>query len=149
MLLVHKRSLTPIDPWPALKHGGANNLDNSAIEGNYLLLWNVDIVQREGVWHYLFEFDSRATLQKGALAQFVGKGQDYPDDMNWKTWLGPDVTVITAAVREEILRMPADEAHTGAVITDMRQVRKTPPGPSPRDPDDWFQSDTPREFLIA
>ncbi len=149
MLFVHKRSAAPIDPWPALKHGGSNNLANAAVQGKFLILWNVDIVQREGAWHYLFEFDARDTLRKGTLAQLAGKSQDYPDDMNWKSWLGDDITIITAAVREEILRMPADAARTSAVITDMRQVRTTPPGPSPRDPDDWFHSDIPREFIIT
>ena len=150
MLFVHKRSTTPINPWPALRHGGANNLASLGVRGDFLVLWNVDIVQREGAWNYLFEFDMRDTLRKGELAQLTGKSTEYPCDMNWKSWLGDDITVITAAVREEILRMPADEAHSNAVITDMRHTPDKKPREVPEhDPEDWFKAEHPREYLIV
>src|SRR4051812_1515000 len=57
MLYIHKKSPTPITHWDALRHGGPNNLGDRAVRGAYLVLWNVDIVHREGAWHYLFEFD--------------------------------------------------------------------------------------------
>src|SRR5882757_8529940 len=99
MLYVHKKSPTPIDPWGALRHGGLNNLADPAIPGKCLVLFNVDIVQREGAWHYIFEFESRDTLEVSALAQLTGKERHYPDDMNWKQWLAPTYTLISAAVR--------------------------------------------------
>jgi hypothetical protein len=152
MLFVHKRSQNPIDPWSALRHGGMNNLDNAAVRSRYLVLWNVDIVQREGAWHYLFEFDGRDRLELGALAQLVGKAQRYPDDMDWKQWLGPEYHVISASVREEILRMPAAEARTGAIITEMREVPPEEPGARPipgRDAEHWFQLELPADFVFG
>ncbi len=147
MLYVHKKSSTPIDPWPALRHGGPNDLDDAGVKGNFLVLFNVDIVQREGVWHYIFEFDLRDSLEATALAQFMGK-TSYPNDMKWKQWLGADCTVISASVREEILKMPDNVAHTSAVITGMRECPTARPIPG-RDPDDWFRHDLPENFLLT
>jgi hypothetical protein len=149
MVYIHKKSPGPIDPWPAVRHGGLNHLDG--VRGKYLVLWNADIVQREGAWHYIFEFDVRDTLEMSALAQLVGGGKQrgYPNDMDWKTWLGPHCTQITAAVREEILNMPADAARTEAVITDMRELRNAPPVPG-RKPDDWYRGgESPDDFLLT
>jgi hypothetical protein len=147
MLFIHKKSPTPITHWEALRHGGLNNLD-AGIKGKFLVLCNVDIVHREGAWNYLFEFDVRDDLEIRALAQLVGKAQRYPNDMDWKKWLGPDCHVITAKVREAILNMPADEAHTDAVITGMREVPNARPIPG-RDPSKWFQLDLPSDFALA
>ena len=148
MLFVHKKSSSPIDPWPAVRHGGPNDLAAPGYRGKYLVLWNVDIVHREGVWHYIFEFDMRDSLEIGALAKLVGRDQRYPNDMNWKKWLGPDATVISAAVREEILNMPAQAGHSRAVITGMREVPAARPIPG-RDKDDWFKHDLPENFLLT
>jgi hypothetical protein len=146
MIFVHKKSSTPIMHWDAIRHGGANNL-GAGIRGKYLLLWNADIVQREGAWHYIFEFDVRESLEISALAQLTGKGTRYPDDMDWKGWLGGEFQVINAAVREAILTMPADEARTGAIITGVRENRAARPiphaGPGP------YHVDPPRGEMLA
>ena len=148
MIFVHKRSKTPIQHWDALRHGGANNLGDAALKGKYLVLWNVDIVVREGAWNYIFEFDVRDSLTTSALAQLTGKGSCYPDDMDWKKWLGEDAKVITADIREAILNMPKDEAHTDAVITDVREVPNASSIPG-RGPHNAFQADLPKDFLIT
>jgi hypothetical protein len=121
MLYIHKRSPTPIDHWPVRRHGGANNLGES-VAGKYLLLWNVDIVHREGAWHYIFEFDVRTSLNISELGRLLSKEKSYPDDMDWKSWLGPNYTIISAAVRAEILNMPKDIASTGPRITSFHQA---------------------------
>lgn len=147
MIFVHKKSSAPFSHWSALRHGGANNLD-AGIKGKYLVLWNVDIVAREGAWHYIFEFDVRDSLEVSALAQMAGKKRGYPNDINWKEWLGDDAAVITAEVRQAILNMPADEARTDAVITDVREVPNAFPIPG-RGPHNAFQVELPRDFLLC
>jgi len=147
MIFLHKKSPTPIQHWDALRHGGPNNLD-LGIKGKFLVLWNVDIVVREGAWHYIFEFDVRDTLAVSALAQMTGKTTGYPNDINWKHWLGSDVAVITADVRQAILNMPAAEAHTEAVITDVREVPNAFPIPG-RGPHNAFQIELPERFLLC
>ena len=147
MIFVHKKSPTPLQHWDALRHGGANNLD-LAVKGKFLVLWNVDIVVREGSWNYIFEFDVRDSLEPSALAQLAGKTHGYPNDINWKQWLGADVALITADVRQAILNMPAAEARTEAVITDVREVPNAFPIPG-RGPHNAFQIDLPDRFLLC
>jgi hypothetical protein len=147
MIFLHKKSPTPIQHWDALRHGGPNNLD-LGIKGKFLVLWNVDIVVREGAWHYIFEFDVRDSLAVSALAQMTGKTTGYPNEINWKQWLGSDVAVITADVRQAILSMPAAEAHTEGVITDVREVPNAFPIPG-RGPHNAFQIELPDRFLIC
>jgi hypothetical protein len=147
MVFVHKRSPIPISPWDVLRHGGINNLD-AGIKGKYLLLWNVQIVQREGAWHYILEFDVRDSLQTSALAQFMGKASQYPDDMDWRHWLGGQWQVISEAVREEILNMPPEDAHTEAMITDMREVPAARQIPG-RSLDDPPYERPPDDFVLA
>lgn len=133
--------------WSALRHGGPNNLDAAGVKGKFLVLWNVDIVAREGVWHYIFEFDVRSSLEISALAQLAGRESRYPNDIDWKQWLGDDAQVITADVREAILTMPAAEARTEALITDVREVPNAFPIPG-RGPHNAFQAELPRDFLL-
>ena len=147
MIFVHKKSPTPLQHWDALRHGGANNLD-LAVKGKFLVLWNVDIVVREGSWNYIFEFDVRDSLEPSALAQLAGKTHGYPNDINWKQWLGADVALITADVRQAILNMPPEEARTEAVITDVREVPNAFPIPG-RGPHNAFQIDLPDRFLLC
>jgi len=147
MIFVHKKSPTPLQHWDALRHGGANNLD-LGVKGKFLVLWNVDIVVREGAWHYIFEFDVRDSLEPSALAQLAGKKAGYPNDINWKHWLGADVALITADVRLAILNMPPEEARTEAVITDVREVPNAFPIPG-RGPHNAFQIDLPDRFLLC
>jgi len=148
MLYVHKKSPTPINPWPHLRHGGVNNLGNKDIAAKYLVLFNADIVHREGAWNYVFEFDTRDSLELSPLARLTGSPQAYPNDMNWKQWLG-EHTIISAAVRDEILHMPESEAHTGAVITNMRPTQfpgKLLPG---QEEHHWTPDDIPDDVLLA
>jgi hypothetical protein len=147
MIFVYKKSSSPIAPFGMMRHGGLNNL-NAGIKGKFLVLWNVDIVHREGAWHYIFEFDVRETLEISALAQMTGQHPRYPGDVDWRKWLGGDYQVITSAVREAILNMPAEDARTEAVITGMREIPAGRPIPN-RDPRDAFQFDVPRNVLLA
>jgi hypothetical protein len=148
MIFVYQRSATPITPWDALRHGGVNNLD-AGIKARYLVLWNVDIVQREGAWHYIFQFDARDTLQLNALAQLTGKKASYPNDINWRRWLGDQPwQVISESVREEILSLPPEFDQPGAMITDMRQVPHARRIPGRR-PDDPPYQPPPEHFVIA
>ncbi len=72
MLYIYKRSTTPIVPWEALRHGGVNNL-SASIRGRYLLLTNFDVIQREGAWHYIFEFEDRASLETARWRRCLGR----------------------------------------------------------------------------
>ena len=151
MLFIYKKSLKPIAPWDALRHGGINNLTDAEIKskGKYLVLLNVDIIQREGAWHYIFHFDARESLAMSALAQSVGKTAPYPDDMDWDRWLGFEYQVIAATIRENILSMPPDESHPSTVITNMREIRQRCPLPV-RTPDEWRQlARLPQDVILA
>ena len=149
MVFVYQRSLAPITPWPALRHGGANNLD-PAIKGQYLVLLNFDIVQREGAWHYIYHFDTRDSLKLNALAQLTtGKEASYPNDMDWRQWLGQEPwQIIDEFIRAEILSLPPEDDRPGAVITDMRSVPHARPIPG-RKPEDPPYQPLPDHFLVA
>lgn len=148
MIYVYKQSATPLQPWDMLRHGGANNIAPE-VRAKYLLLLNADVVQRDGLYHYIFEFDTRDTLKKSGLAQLTqapGKSNEYPNGMDWATWLsksdakpGKDGAaapatwqVITADVRWEILHMaPAnpDGGKRSVVITGLRPATNTTGSP--------------------
>jgi hypothetical protein len=147
MLYIYKRSSTPIVPWEALRHGGVNNL-NASIRGRFLLMTNFDVVQREGAWHYIFEFEARETLEMSALAQFLGEAKKYPDDMNWRDWMGSGCQVISAKVRENILNLPPDQTSGSAVITDVRESTATRPSGAPL-PENLYQPEIPEEFILS
>ena len=146
MIYVYKQSPTPLQPWDYLRHGGPNNIAPE-VKAKYLLLLNADILQRDGVWHYIFEFDTRDSLKKSGLAQLTqgpGKSNAYPDGMDWRTWLAqgeapagedgaamalPSWQIITPDVRWEILHMPAGDNGNGrhdVVITGLRPLTGTP-----------------------
>jgi hypothetical protein len=148
MIFVHKKSHTPVMHWSVLRHGGPNNLGDPSVKGKFLLLWNVEVVVREGAWNYIFEFDTRESLEVSALAQLTGRATSYPNDVDWRKWLGADAQVITEEVREAILSMPPDEARTEAVITDLREAPLATHIPG-RGPHNAFQDDAPRDFLIT
>jgi hypothetical protein len=148
MMFVHKKSATPVMHWSVLRHGGVNNLGDPSVKGKYLLLWNVEVVVREGAWNYIFEFDTRESLSVSALAQLTGRGASYPNDVDWRAWLGPDAQVINEEVRQAILTMPPDEARTEALITDVREAPLATQIPG-RGPHNAFQSDSPQDFLIT
>ena len=127
MLYVYKQSPEPIQPWGMLHVGGKNNIAPQA-KVKYLVLDNVDVIQRDGAWHYLFAFDTRNRLELSPLAQLMQrnpKPQKYTDGANWKSWLGDGWQVIDEHVRWEILHMPGSTAETRkneASITDLRIV---------------------------
>jgi hypothetical protein len=148
MIFVHKKSATPVMHWSVLRHGGANNLGDASARGKFLLLWNVEVVVREGAWNYIFEFDTRDSLEVSALAQLAGRGTSYPDDVDWRKWLGADAQVINEEVREAILSMPPDEARTEALITDVREAPIPTQIPG-RGPHNAYQNDSPKDFLIT
>ena len=128
MLYVYKQSAEPIQPWSMLHVGGKNNIVPQA-KSKYLVLDNVDVIQRDGAWHYLFAFDTRNSLELSPLAQLMQrnpKAQKYSDGADWKKWLGDGWQVIDEHVRWEILHMPGAEAKTGASITDLRFVDSIP-----------------------
>lgn len=128
MLYVYKQSAEPIQPWTMLHVGGKNNIAPQA-KAKFLVLDNVDVIQRDGAWHYLFAFDTRNSLELSPLAQLMQrnpKAQKYSDGADWKKWLGDGWQVIDEHVRWEILHMPGAEAKTGASITDLRFVDSIP-----------------------
>lgn len=124
MLYVHKQSDEAIHAWSAIRMGGPNNIAPHA--GKYLVLLNAEAVRRGGVWHYIFEFDSRDSLEMNPLATAVlglPAAAAYRDCMNWQTWLGDEYALISPHHRWDILHAPL-EAHSGdAMITDMREMR--------------------------
>jgi len=108
----------------------------------------VDIVHREGAWHYIFEFDVRDSLNISELGRLLSKEKSYPDDMDWKTWLGPDYTMISAAVRTEILNMSKDVDNTGPRITDIHEIPLGKPIPG-RNETNWYEVDLPDDFVLG
>ncbi len=149
MIYVYKQSATPLHPWDVLRHGGPNNVAPD-VRAKYLLLLNADVVQRDGLYHYIFEFDTRESLKKSGLAQLTqspSKSNEYPNGMDWAAWLSqspvqpleegeaeslPTWQLITADVRWEILHMaPANETgKRNVLITGLRPVTNTTGAPS-------------------
>ncbi|HEV2292555.1 MAG TPA: hypothetical protein VGR35_01790 [Tepidisphaeraceae bacterium] len=128
MLYVYKQSAEPIQPWSMLHVGGKNNIAPQA-KVRFLVLDNVDVIHRDGAWHYLFAFDTRNSLELSPLAQLMQrnpKAHKYADSANWKAWLGDGWQVIDEHVRWEILHMPGPEAKNGASITDLRILDSLP-----------------------
>ena len=131
MLYVYKQSAEPFHPWSMLHEGGVNNIAPQA-KAKYLVLDNVDVIQRDGAWHYLFAFDTRNSLELSPLAQLMSrtpKPTRYADGANWKQWLGEGWQVIDEHVRWEILHMPggdADAKKKEASITDLRILPSLP-----------------------
>ncbi len=128
MLYVYKQSAEPIQPWGMLHVGGKNNIVPQA-KARYLVLDNVDVIQRDGAWHYLFAFDTRNSLELSPLAQLMQrnpKAQKYTDTADWKHWLADGWQVIDEHVRWEILHLHGAEAKSEASITDLRFLQALP-----------------------
>jgi hypothetical protein len=128
MLYVYKQSNEPFQPWSMLHVGGKNNIAPQ-VKCNFLVLDNVDVIQRDGAWHYLFAFDCRNSLELSALAQLMQrspKSQKYADGADWKSWLADGWQIIDEHVRWEILHLPAIETKTEASITDLRILPSLP-----------------------
>jgi len=128
MLYVYKQSAESIQPWGMLHVGGKNNIAPQA-KARFLVLDNVDVIQRDGIWHYLFAFDTRNSLELSPLAQLMQrdpKPQTYTDSANWKTWLGDGWQIIDEHVRWEILHLSAGQPKGEASITDLRIVPSAP-----------------------
>ena len=128
MLYVYKQTAEPFQPWGMLHVGGKNTIAPQA-KAKYLVLDNVDVIQRDNVWHYLFAFDTRNSLELSPLAQLMQrnpKPQKYTDGADWKAWLGDGWQIIDEHVRWEILHMRAVETKTEASITDLRILAALP-----------------------
>src|SRR5438105_1497743 len=122
MLFVYKQSVNPVAPWTMMRVGGANNIAPQ-IGAKFLVLCNVEAMHRDGAWHYIFEFDTRDSLQMSSLAHLVHHHKDsaapmkYKDGVDWKKWLGADWQLIDEHTREEILRLAPIEPVADEVIT--------------------------------
>jgi hypothetical protein len=150
MLYVHKQSAVPIQPWGALRRGGVNNIV-SGLPAKYLVLWNVDILHRDGSWHYIFEFDARESLNMSSLAQLTRQGEQpaaYPDGMNWKQWLGGGWETIGSAMRELLLSTPPTDPRHDAAITDMRELPAGTRMMQPHEPG-RFNMILPPNYMLA
>jgi hypothetical protein len=122
MLQVYKRSVEPMRPWDVMRHGGRNNIA-ADVKHKFLVLWNADVVRKDGLWHYVFEFDARDSLEISELAQiFSGSSTAtrYPDGTDWRKWLGVDWTVIDTRRRHEILKPSEINGNGNVVITTLR-----------------------------
>lgn len=117
-----------------MRLGGSNNIAPQA--SKYLVLMGAEAIRRNGVWHYLLEFDARSSLEMSTLAQAVlglPSTSAYRDCMNWRDWLGEDWELIDEHRRWELLHAERP-AHSGdAVITDLREV--APPMGKPSHPE--------------
>jgi hypothetical protein len=127
MLFVYKQSVKPVMPWSMMRVGGLNNIAPQA-QAKYLVLTNVEAMHRDGAWHYIFEFDTRQSLQMSPLAHLVNHHKEpaapltYKDGVNWKKWLGEDWQIIDEHTREEILRLAPVEPVADGVITGVREL---------------------------
>lgn len=133
MLYVHKRSVTPVHAWGAMRLGGANNVAPQA--GKFLVLMGAEAIRRNGVWHYLLEFDARNSLEMSSLAHAVlglPASSGYRDCMNWRDWLGEDWELIDEHRRWDLLHARRPHQGSDAVITDLREV--APPLGKPSSP---------------
>ena len=123
MLHVYKRSTEPMRPWDVMRHGGRNNIA-AEVKHKYLVLWNADVVRKDGFWHYVFEFDTRDSLEISELAQiFAGSSAAatrYPDGTDWRAWLGEDWVVIDNRRRQEILKSAGAGRDGQVTITTLR-----------------------------
>jgi len=123
MLHVYKRSSEPMRPWDVMRHGGRNNIAPE-VKQKYLVLWNADVIRKDNMWHYVFEFDTRDSLEISELAQiFAGSSATptrYPDGTDWRTWLGQEWVVIDNRRRQEILKGGGNGKTGEVTITTLR-----------------------------
>ncbi len=78
----------------------------------------------------------------------LGEAKQYPDDMNWRDWLGAGCQLISAKVRENILNLPPDENHPGAIITGVREATNSRPAAGPP-PQNAYQPEIPEDFILS
>src|SRR3954462_14061520 len=92
MLYIYKQSPKPLQAWTLLNVGGPNNLAPD-VKAKYLVLHKADVMKLNGIWHCLFEFDTRDSLEKSGLAMLMSGGrapQSYPDGADWRKFLGDE-----------------------------------------------------------
>ncbi len=116
MVHVYKKSATPIKTLGVMRTAGANNVGIGG-RSKYLVLWNAQVARKDGMWHYVLDFDPRESLEKGEIAKLMTRAGDstsYIASADWKALLGSDFEVISAAKRTEIVRSACgSQASTG------------------------------------
>ena len=127
MVYVYKSSAGPIQPWRVIRRAGPNNVAPDVRE-RYLILWNAEVVRRDGRWHYVFEFDARSSLEMNDPAAHTnGHGPpSYRDGVDWRAWLGDGWERIDADRRDEILRPDPDPRPGEVVITNLKLGNRPP-----------------------
>lgn len=106
MVHIYKKSASPLKPWNVMRSAGVNNI-GIATKQKYLVLWNADVVRKDGMWHYVFDFDTRSSLEKSEIAQLMagdGEQTSYEDKADWAAFLGGDFEVISGVRRNQITR---------------------------------------------
>ena len=148
MLYVYKQSESPICAWTLSRVGGKNNIAPQ-VPARYLVLHTAECVKRDGMWHYVFEFDTRNSLEMSPLAMLVYGNYThtrYPDGADWRRWLGDDWRIIDEHARWSILN---GVEQPEAAICDVRDLpawdplvrHLNPPLPAPPAP----QRSVPRQ----
>lgn len=114
MVHVYKKSATPLKTLGVMRSAGANTIGLGGHK-KYLVLWNAQVARKDGVWHYVLDFDPRDTLAKGEIARLMarkGEPMSYAETADWKALLGDDFEVISPARRTEIVRSACGSSAT-------------------------------------
>lgn len=118
VIFIHKMSPQPLQPWDHVNQAGRNTVVRHVHE-RYLLLREVQVAQRGGMWHYVFAFDSRDSLELSPLARMLGGKDAHVDSVDWQSWLGDNWRLIESHALPAILN-GSDDASPQARITDLR-----------------------------
>ncbi len=101
-----------------MRSAGVNNIGLST-KAKYLVLWNADVVRKDGMWHYLLDFDVRNSLEKSEIAQLMageGEAAAYEGKTDWKAFLGDDFDVVSSARRGQIAREGSTTGEAASVV---------------------------------
>ena len=127
MVHVYMKSSTPLKPWSVMRSAGANTLRVGG--GRYLVLWNAQVVRKEGQWHYVFDFEGQDTLDKGEMARLMAGAngaKQYKGDTDWKKFLGKGYKVISAKRRNQIVMQGSRVTGQGDVKISCTQLAHSP-----------------------
>jgi hypothetical protein len=126
---VYKRSQQPIQPWQMIRRAGTNNIAPE-VKAKYLILWNAEVVRRNGLWHYILEFDARDSLDITDPTTTHTNGKTSPptyrDGIDWRAWLGQDWELVEPARREQILTQDQPAGPGGVVISNLKLGNRPP-----------------------